>query len=164
MRRGDIDRHIAGDHSFAETEKMTPPLHFRRIVHSSMLVLSLVLPCAALAEVKNIGAGELAGLMNGDATLVDIRTPGEWTDTGIVENSHLMTFFDERGQYDALKWLSELEQVSPPGNPIILICRTGSRTRLVAEWLDRGGNYSTIYNVQRGIAEWLQMGFPTVAP
>lgn len=132
-------------------------------VRSTLAVL-LLLPYAAFAGVINVDAQELSELLEDNTTLVDVRTKGEWKETGIVENSLQMTFFDERGQYDAGKWLSDLMAASSPDAPVILICHTGSRTKLIAEWLDKGGYFAQIYNVRNGIDEWMRRGYSTVDP
>jgi len=76
---------------------------------------------------------------NKNLTIIDIRTEAEWIETGIVKNSHLITFFDEKGSYNIPKFMSELSKVTKKGVPFALICRTGSRTRLVSDFLDKNG-------------------------
>jgi len=47
--------------------------------------------------------------------IIDIRTKPEWIETGIIKGSILITFFDEKGQYDAAKFLSQLDsKIKPP--------------------------------------------------
>ena len=76
---------------------------------------------------------------NKDLTIVDIRTEPEWRETGIVKNSHLITFFDEKGSYNIPKFMDALSKVVKKGKPFAIICRTGSRTRLVSNFLDKNG-------------------------
>jgi len=78
-----------------------------------------------------------------DIPIIDIRTEGEWYQTGILEGSHTVTFFDEMGQYDIEKFLEELHKIiGDKENKFLLICRTGSRTGQVAQFLAQNG-----YNV-----------------
>jgi len=44
---------------------------------------------------------------NGNAE-VDVREEFEWIKTGIIEGSHLITFFDSAGNYDVTKWMLRL--------------------------------------------------------
>jgi rhodanese-related sulfurtransferase len=88
-------------------------------------------------------------LINSGIKVIDIRTEGEWSETGILKGSYPITFFDERGGYDVAKFLGKLNRVVESGEKFALICRTGSRTRTVSSFLARNG-YSVI-NLQGGI-------------
>ena len=118
------------------------------------LAVTLALPAAA--DVNHIDNDTLARLMASGATLVDIRTEPEWKETGIVAGSHLLTFFDEQGRYDAAAWLKKLSAFAKPDQPVIVICRTGNRTRAVSDFLDRQAGYKQVYNVKNGIAAWIK--------
>lgn len=133
-----------------------------------LLTLLLAFPLFAFMQPdyfkESIGNDKILELMKSGVPLVDIRTPGEWKQTGIVEKSHPIMFFDEKGQYDAPAFLAELNKVVPSKeSPVMLICRTGSRTKVVANWLAMQG-YKNVYNVQNGIMLWLREGYPTVRP
>ncbi|MEY3219905.1 MAG: hypothetical protein RIT27_1262 [Pseudomonadota bacterium] len=117
---------------------------------------------SAVAEVKNIDNNMLQTLIKQGVPIVDIRTPEEWKATGIVEGSHLLTFFDKNGRYDAANWTQSLEKITQKDQPVILICRTGNRTTNVAHFLDKKMGYQMVYNVERGIVGWLQKGNPVV--
>ncbi|HIO95507.1 MAG TPA: rhodanese-like domain-containing protein, partial [Campylobacterales bacterium] len=54
--------------------------------------------------------------------IIDIRTEGEWIQTGVIRGSHLITFFDERGNYDIETFLSQLDNVVTKGEKFALIC------------------------------------------
>lgn len=115
---------------------------------------------AVNADVVDISSTELKRLMADGIPVVDVRTPDEWAELGMVKGSEKMTFFDSAGNYDAGKWLSELSGVADKDQPVILICHTGSRTKLIADWLSNGIGYQTIYNVKWGISEWIGAGLP----
>ncbi len=97
-----------------------------------MLVL---LPMVAQAEIIEINNEQLKELMAQQVPLIDIRTAPEWAETGIVENSHPLTFFDEKGNYDANSWLEHLEPIVGKDEPVALICRSGQRTGKVSKFL-----------------------------
>jgi len=78
-------------------------------------------------------------LSNKNLTIIDIRTKPEWIETGIIKNSHLITFFDEKGSYNIPEFMGELNKVVKKDEPFAIICRTGSRTRLVSSFLDKNG-------------------------
>jgi len=82
--------------------------------------------------------------------IVDIRTPGEWKETGLLKGAIPIMFFDKRGNYDAKKFLTELNKKVDVSKPFALICHTGSRTSMVAPWLSKEFHYKVI-NLQGGM-------------
>ena len=86
--------------------------------------------------------------------LRSIRTAKEWQETGVIKDSHLITFFNESGEVDIYKWLNELELVADKNKPLILICRSGRRTGIVSDYLDKYFEFFKIYDATDGIKEW----------
>ena len=113
---------------------------------------------AAQAEVINIDNAELARLAASGVAVIDIRTAPEWRETGVLAGSKLMMFFDEKGQVDAPAWLAQLKTVAKPGQPVILICRSGNRSRTAAQFLTQQAGYKTVYNVTAGMNGWASEG------
>ena len=118
---------------------------------------------ATQAEVINIDNTELARLAASGVAVIDIRTAPEWKETGVIAGSKLMTFFDEKGQLDATAWLAQLKGVAKPGQPVILICRSGNRSRTAAQFLTQQAGYKTVYNVSAGMNGWAKEGRAVVA-
>lgn len=129
-----------------------------------LLLLLTLLPVLAQAEIINIDNSQLQELMAQQVPLVDIRTAPEWSETGIVAGSHMLTFFDTNGKYDAQGWLGQLAPIAGKDEPVILICRTGRRTGIISKFMDEQVGYKTVYNVTRGISDWIGKGKSTVAP
>jgi rhodanese-related sulfurtransferase len=79
-----------------------------------------------------------AAVAAGKITLIDIRTPPEWKETGVARGAKLVNMLHPQGApgfADAL-----LEQVKGDRNaPIALICRTGNRTTQVQRYLQSQG-------------------------
>jgi len=123
-------------------------------------LLALSFPLVLRAEVVDIGNAELARLLAAGVPVIDIRTAGEWRETGVVPNSRLLTFFDERGRADAPGWLQQVQGVAKPDSPVIVICRSGNRTRTASQFLTQQGGYRTVYNVRDGIRAWAAEGRP----
>lgn len=73
--------------------------------------------------------------------IVDIRTPGEWKETGLLKGSIPIMFFNERGGYNVSNFLKELNKKVDTKKPFALICRTGSRTKMVAGFLSQEFGY-----------------------
>ena len=132
----------------------------RRLLLGFCLLLAAF---AARAEVVDIDNAELAKLAAAGVPVIDIRTRPEWEQTGIVPGSRLLTFFDERGNADPATWLEKANAIAKPGEPLIVICRTGNRTKAVSQFLSQRAGYAKVYNVRNGIVAWAKEGRPMVS-
>lgn len=118
-----------------------------RVVALTLLILS-----ALFSDVEN--RYPTVGFSNEGIKTIDIRTASEWRETGLFPNSIPITFFNERGGYDVRKFLNELHKAvgRDRSQKFALICRTGSRTKIVANFLSRNG-YKVI-NLKGGIIHY----------
>jgi rhodanese-related sulfurtransferase len=116
----------------------------------------------ARAEVIEIDNAQLDKLRKSGVPVVDIRLQSEWEETGIVSGSTLLTFFDEKGRADAPAWLEKIKPIAKPNEPVIIICRSGNRTKAVSKFLSEQAGYATVYNVKSGIKGWIGAGEPVV--
>lgn len=91
--------------------------------------------------------------------VVDIRRPDEWKSTGVIEGSHLITFFDKVGQPNP-DFLKHLNEIAGPSEQLVFICRTGNRSSVLSKYLSERGGYTQIANVQKGIVNWIGEGNP----
>lgn len=127
------------------------------------LVLFLFITKFAFAEVVNVNNEQIKELSKQNIPIVDIRRNSEWEQTGVVPKSILLTFFDKNGKYNFDQWYSNLRLKIGEGRPIILICRTGRRTKIIAEMMNKKLD-NLIYNAQNGITSWIEAKLPTVRP
>jgi rhodanese-related sulfurtransferase len=93
--------------------------------------------------------------------IIDIRTPAEWRETGIVKGSYTIMFFDEKGNFNVETFLKQLDRVVKKDEPFALICRVGSRTGIVSEFLSERLGYKVI-NLKGGIMKMIHEGYKTV--
>ena len=107
---------------------------------------------------RQLSAKELAASPAGKI-LVDIRRPEEWRTTGVIEGSHLLTFDKE----DIAGWLTGLTRVASPEDDLVLICRTGTRTGIILDFLHDQTPYRQARHLDGGILDWLGNGLPVVA-
>ncbi len=140
---------------------------FRKLAepHFWLLVLALMLVSAmvpAKADVVDVGTDALQELLADGVPIIDVRRADEWQATGVVDGSELLTFFDDKGRYDAKQWLEELSGRIDTSKPVIIICQVGGRTSIIGKWL--GQQIDTVYNVEDGIVQWIKDGKATVAP
>ena len=126
----------------------------------AMLALFL---CTSLvqAELEHITVQQLSTLMEQGVTVIDIRTPEEWQQTGIVEGSHLIMFFDQKGKPHIEEWMQQTDDLINPEQAVILICRSGNRTTSVGNFLSKQLGFKQVYSVKGGITSWLKAGNKT---
>ena len=115
-----------------------------------------------LADVTEVDNQSLEELIAAGVPVVDVRRLDEWQKTGVIEGSHTLTFFDRLGRYDAEKWLSELDKIVGKGEPVVLICHSGVRSKTISNLLDKRAGYTSVHNHTRGIADWIKSGKPVV--
>jgi len=112
------------------------------------------------AEVTHIDNEKTSKLLDQGIPLIDVRMKSEWQQTGIVEGSHLLTFFDEKGNYDLKKWVADLEKIAGKDKPFMLICAVGGRTGNISQFLDKKLGFKQVHNVEKGIVHWIASDKP----
>jgi len=123
------------------------------------LLASLFAQLSIAAELKNLSPEQLLDLQQNNALVVDIRTEKEWQATGVIADSYKLQFFDNKGRYDAKKWLEQLKKQRVSENqPIILVCRSGQRSSMVGSFLTQQAGMDNIYHLQKGMNLWLKQG------
>lgn len=118
-------------------------------------LLTLLFSSLLMAELRHVDVNE--EIVKSGIKIIDIRTSPEWKETGIVENSIPITFFDEQGRYNAETFLNELTKHVKKDREFALICRTGNRTVAVSEFLSKQG-YKVI-NLKGGIKRLISQGY-----
>ena len=107
---------------------------------------------------RELSAKELAASPAGKI-LVDIRRPEEWRTTGVIEGCHLLTFHKE----DIAGWLTGLTRIASPEDDLVLVCRTGTRTGIILDFLYSQTPYDRARHLTGGILDWIGSGLPVVA-
>jgi len=127
-----------------------------------IILLLVALQTLIFADFKDVNTAEMEALVAKNAPIIDIRTPGEWRETGVIPGSHKIVFFDERGNYDVQKFMSEFTKVVTDKNqPFILVCRTASRTKIVGKFLANDMGYTQTKELEGGIIwGWLNLKKP----
>ena len=95
-----------------------------KLLLSFVTLCSLVFVPVASADLIDIDNEKLQSLIDEGIPVVDVRRLDEWTATGVIKDSHLITFFDEKGNYDAKKWFSALSEVINPEEPFVAVSYT----------------------------------------
>ena len=131
------------------------------------IIFIFLLTCFAksnvFAETIDINNDEIKKLIKNNVPIVDIRTSDEWNQTGVIPNSILLTFFKKNGTYNFETWHKELGYIIDTNKPYVLICRSGRRTKIVSEMIDKKID-KLVYNASFGINSWLQSNLKVVKP
>ena len=130
-----------------------------------ILLLTVLLGTSLFAEFKSVNANTFEKLMAKGYLTIDIRTPMEWKQTGIIKGAHKMMFFTPQGQPDLAGWFFELGHlVKDEEQPILIYCAHANRSKALGEGLDRMG-FKQVYELKGGIENgWIKAGKPTVKP
>ncbi len=121
----------------------------------TILVYILFFSTVLWADLRHMDAN--IDVVKSGVKIIDIRTEPEWKETGLVENSIPITFFDEQGRYNAQAFVDELNKHVKKDREFALICRTGNRTVAVSEFLSKQG-YKVI-NLKGGIKHLISKGY-----
>jgi rhodanese-related sulfurtransferase len=133
------------------------PERSNRWLLRSFAVVVLLSGLSACSEppYNNVDNAQLQSMLEQNIPVYDVRRPEEWLQTGVVEGSQLLTFVDGNGRMmpDFLdRFTTEVGQ----HDPVILICRTGSRTSTLARYLVEQMGYTQVFNVRNGIKRWIR--------
>jgi rhodanese-related sulfurtransferase len=75
----------------------------------------------------------------------------------------LITFFDEKGNYDIDQWHEKLLESSSYNKDLIIICRSGRRSKIAAEIISKKFGIN-VYNAKYGIKSWIQSNEEILKP
>ncbi len=131
-----------------------------------MLIGTLALASlAAAGEGGVIAADEAARrAAAGDILVIDVRSPGEWRQTGVPKGARRVTIHDPGG----LPGFAEAVKVALGGDlkrPIAVICAAGSRSTIAQRFLAKAG-FTQVLNIKEGMLGgpygpgWLPRGLP----
>jgi rhodanese-related sulfurtransferase len=126
---------------------------------TKIVFVLLFLATSLFADLKQVLASE--NFLHKNIKIIDIRTPAEWRETGIVNGAYTLMFFDEKGNYDVEKFVKNLNKIVKKDEEFALICRTGSRTLEVSKFLSSTFGYRVI-NLVGGMMKLMQEGYKPV--
>ncbi len=125
----------------------------------SLLVLSVF----SFAQFIGIDPTTLKNKIDENVVVIDIRTPPEWVQTGIVPTSKTLMFFDQNGNYDVEKWLQKFTSyVKNKDQAFVLVCRSGNRTGMLGNFLSEKLGYKKVFHLENGIKSWIKEQRPTI--
>jgi len=125
-----------------------------------VLLLAFGLGACAEPPYSNVDNAQLKAHMAQGVPIYDVRRPEEWRQTGVLESSRKLTYVDASGRPNP-EFLPRFTAEVGKNDPVVLICRTGSRTDTLARELAALG-YTRVYNVRDGITRWISDKNPVV--
>jgi len=124
-------------------------IHFiRENILKKIFLALLLLGVSLFAEVRNSYITQ--EILDSGLPIVDVRTPQEWKETGLLKGAIPIMFFDLTGKPHDREFYAKLNQVVDTTKPFAIICHTGSRTSVIAPWLSKNFHYNVI-NIQGGM-------------
>ena len=103
----------------------------------------------------------------GQLTLIDIRRPDEWRQTGVAQDALQINMIHPQGAAGFVGQVAA-EVGGDRNAPIGLICRTGNRTTHMQQALRKAG-FTQVYNIDEGMVGssagpgWIARGLPVEA-
>ena len=91
---------------------------------------------------------------SGDVTLIDVRRPNEWAETGMAEGAIGATLQDA-------DFIDQVRAAlgGDTSKPVALICRSGGRSATAQKKLEAAG-FSQVTNVTGGTLDWIENDLP----
>lgn len=93
--------------------------------------------------------------------IIDIRTEKEWHETGVIPQSHLITFYKEDQSYNEKEFLVALNTLVNKEDTFVILCRSGNRSAKVTHFLASQG-YLHVINLSGGLKEAIKNGVSTI--
>ncbi len=133
------------------------------------VALITVLACAT-ATMALAGGGLLSAddaarrAKNGEITVIDVRSPAEWRQTGTASGAKRVTIHDPLGADGFLRHMVAAVD-GDRDRPIALICARGNRSTRAREFLTRNG-FTNVHNIVEGMLGnrrdpgWIARGLP----
>jgi rhodanese-related sulfurtransferase len=123
-----------------------------------LLFLSLItlFSCSQNAQTQNVLDAEKTENMlksDGSVQLVDVRTPSEWQQTGVIEGAKRINF----NGADFQEQIALLDK----NKPVIVYCAAGGRSPKAASMMIKMG-FNKVYNYSGGMNDWKAKGKKTV--
>ena len=134
-----------------------------KFIAKIIMILPFLIGKVSYADIITVDSLQVQKLSKSGVSIVDIRTKGEWDKTGVIPQSILLTFFDSSGNYDFNKWYADLKKITPNYKSVIIICRSGRRSRLVANMINQKYN-DIVYDANNGMNSWIKSNLRVIKP
>ena len=134
------------------------------VAAAAALMLLSINACSRVSGPTLAAPDAYAQAQAGKLTLIDIRRPDEWRQTGVARDALRINMVHPQGDAGFVRQV-EAELGGNRTAPIGLICRTGNRTTRMQQVLREAG-FTQVYNIREGMAGsstgpgWIARGLP----
>ena len=134
----------------------TIPPNATLIFDVELLEVKMPITLGEMSPQEFIDAQENGGVV------IDIRREEEWKETGIIKGSQTITAFTKNGKIHPDFPKKFFDLIDDADVPILLYCRTGNRTGILAKALIDEVGQTNVSHLSEGIVGWRKQGFPIV--
>ena len=143
---------------------MSKKLFILSIVFTAVFAIAQVDFRTAKLYKDDINSTQAFNMQQKDALIIDVRTKREFQTLRAKDSINIPVFFEKKGQRVFNQQFLQEVYLGIGKNinkKIILICRSGSRTKLAANLLAHNG-FSNVYNIKNGFSyDWMKVKLPT---
>lgn len=109
---------------------------------------------------SEVNETQLSKLIEKGVPLIDVRTPQEWKNIGIIKGAHKIMFFDQRGEAHAQEWMQAMEKLGiKKDTPFVIYCAHANRTKAIGSWLTKQMGFANVMELTGGIEYgWIDKG------
>jgi rhodanese-related sulfurtransferase len=142
-------------------------VHRLAVAAAASLMLLSINACSRDSGPTLAAPDAYAQAQAGKLTLIDIRRPDEWRQTGVAKDALQINMAHPQGMAGFVQQVTA-ELGGDRNAPIGLICRTGNRTTQMQQVLREAG-FTQVYNIKEGMAGsaagpgWIARGLPLQA-
>lgn len=109
-----------------------------------------------MKQIKRVWANP--EIINNLEQILDVRSPAEWIQTGVIKGSKQVFLYDNNGNLNS-NFLNEVESIGINKNePLYIICRSGVRSIAAAQILLDDG-FTDVTSLDGGILHLVSKGF-----
>lgn len=94
--------------------------------------------------------------------IIDVRTPAEWEQTGVLNGAILVTYRNSDGSINP-NFVNEVKSKIDPNKKVAVICRSGARSKSASTLLDENG-VDGVINLGGGMNKVISKNIPTIKP
>ena len=134
----------------------------RLIAFVAVVGLAVSSAVAGSAKYTNIDAAQVQAMIAKGVKVVDVRRVDEWRGTGVIEGAALITAFDARGRFNP-DFPDAFSAAVGQDEAVVVICRSGNRSRVISELLTERAGYTRVYNAAGGMLSWIGDGNPVAS-
>lgn len=123
-----------------------------------LILLLILFSKLGFAEIKSIGNSDLKILLKRNIKVIDVRESYELKSTGVIERSYSVPLLNANKKFDFDEWYKRFKKIDLYKKSVIFVCAKGVRSNYISWLLKKKIPHLKIYNLKKGIDDWLSSG------